>query len=335
MAKWFNILNYVAVMFLLLMLGIFYRQNEVNRVEYDTERLSYAIESAAEAAFIFAMGSGDLGVSYLDVDSVSLTPSFSLDVFEEMIALNYGMSICAETKAYIEEFIPGAILACNDGYYVTRLGSLDGDVEAAAPGQLGLYWSVKNPYIIETKTAAEETAISVRINSEDWIKSSYKDGVYSLTYGDSYADEELGGTLTHENVQRCINSTLSNAFAYCIDKTADMRGKPRYNVYLPPLTTATGINNIAGPSFIIVLQGADFTGEAKVQEAVISGFKTTKKVYLVGFIDEDGMKRYCYEGQLPEEMEAAATGFFYTPEEAAQAGYLPSYQYLQRPIGGS
>ena len=52
----------------------------------------------------------------------------------------------------------------------------------------------------------------------------------------------------------------------------------------------------------------------------------------IGFMDYDGNKRYCYESQLPNDLLGNVESFFNSTEEAAKAGYLPAYLYLQMKI---
>lgn len=337
---WYGIFNCIALGMLLIMISIFYVQMNTMQTEYDTNRLNQVISYAGEAAFMETLNVGDINLNYTDMSNVVLNPTYCLDVFEEMVCLNYGMATSLENKQYIEECIPSALLAANDGYYITLLSEVDTSVDEVIGEEYGFKWSVKLPYTVTHTTTNPATnvmtndAISVRLNSEKWIKASKATpgSTLSLTYGDSYSDESVKGILTRKIVQRNINSTLTNALARNIDLVSSIRGDVNYNIYLPASQTSSGINDITGPSLIILLQGADFSAQAKVEEAVISGLRAVRKVHVVGFTDIDGKKRYCYEGQLPEELRGTIESFFNSVEEAARCGYLPSYTYITNKI---
>lgn len=325
---WFGIFNIIALGLLSLMMGIFYTQTETMKKEYDTHRLNYALTYSAEAAFMETLNVGDVNLSYTNMSDVELDPTYCLDIFEAMMCLNYGMSDNEENRLYIESCIPTAVLACNDGYYITLLTDVN-QYDEGTQKEEGFKWSPKLPYTVECPNGE----ISVRLNSQQWIKvTSNSNDTLSLLYGNSYADDAVSGLLSKEIVSRSINSTLTNAIARNIDYVGSLRGGVNYSIYLPARQTQGGINEIMGPSLLILLQGADFSGEARVEEAIIAGLKTIKKVRTIGFVDYDGLKRYCYETQLPDDLLNSAVSFFNSTEEAAKAGYAPSYQYLQKKI---
>jgi hypothetical protein len=313
---------------LLIMIAIFYIQMDTMQTEYDTNRLNQVISYAGEAAFMETLNVGDLNLQYRDMSDIVLNPTYCLDVFEEMICLNYGMATSLENKQYIEDCIPTALLAGNDGYYITLLSEVDTNVDSVIGEEYGFKWSVKLPYTV----ANHNSAISVNLNSEEWIKASNVGDTLQLKYGDSFADAEVSGILSRKTVQRSINSTLSDALARNIDQVSQLRGDVNYDIYLPASKTSSGINDITNPSLIILLQGADFSGQAVVEEAVISGIKAIKRVHVIGFRDSDGKKRYCYESQLPKELTGNVEIFFNTVEEAAKKGYIPSYTYITKKI---
>lgn len=333
MKRWFGVLNIIVTVYLMFFIVMFVRLQKNVTTDYDTERLNMSMESAAEAAFIVATASGDLGIDYTDLTSLTLSPAYCLDIFEELICLNYDMSICPENLAYVESCIPAAVLACNDGFYITEPRSKGADDDAlAATGEIGLGWSIKRPYLVEYDSAGSLTSFAVEINTEKWSKAQFAGGSFDITYGTLYSEAGAQGYLTKDLVTRRINSVITDAFASAVRQTAELRGSKPYNIYIPPVTTSHGINNVAGPSFLIVMQDADFTGDAKVEEAVLSGLRTAKKTYIIGFMDDDGVKRYCYEGQLPDSMMERADAFFYSLEDAAKAGYRPAYEYLSRKV---
>lgn len=312
----------------MVMMSIFYIQTDTMIKEYDTHRLNIAINYSAEAAFMETLGVGDVNLSYTNMSDVILDPTYCLEIFESMMCLNYGMSDSPENRFYIENCIPTAVLACNDGYYITILSDVSSN-DAIDGQEVGFKWSVKLPYTIECPNGE----IAVNLNSEDWVKATQEaNGSLTLLYGNSYADNAVSGLLSKSAVKRSINSTLTNAIARNIDLVSKIRGDVSYDIYLPATQTAAGLNDVSSPSLLILIQGADFSGQAKVDEAVIAGLKTVKEVSLIGFTDHDGKKRYCYESQLPSNLLGNVITFFNTTEEAAVAGYVPSYEYMQKKI---
>lgn len=310
----------------MVMMSIFYIQTGTMIKEYDTHRLNIAINYSAEAAFMETLSVGDVDVSYMNMSDVVLDPTYCLEIFESMMCLNYGMSDSPENRFYIENCIPTAVLACNDGYYITILSDINDGIDGQ---EIGFKWSVKLPYTIEFPNGE----IAVNLNSEEWVKATQEaNGSLTLLNGNSYADNAVSGLLSKSVVKRSINSTLTNAIARNIDLVSKIRGDVSYDIYLPATQTAAGLNDISSPSLLILIQGADFSGQAKVDEAVIAGLKTVKKVSLIGFTDSDGKKRYCYESQLPSNLLGNVITFFNTTEEAAVAGYIPSYEYMQKRI---
>jgi hypothetical protein len=326
---WFGIFNFLGLGMIMIMIIIYFKQIETIQTEYDTSRLNKAIDYAGEAAFMESLHAGNIGLSYQSMEYAVLNPAYCLDVFESLICINYGMIDSLENKQYVESCIPSAILACNDGYYLTLLSEVDTAIDNVSGGEYGFKWSFKLPYTVVS--ASGDKTISVTLGTEDWIMVSAASGVLSIKNGTSYSDAGVQGILSRKIVQRAINTTLTDALARNLDHVGDMRGGVDYDIYLPASTTSSGINNISSPSLIILLQGADFSGQAEVSEAVIAGLKTERKVRVIGFV-ENGIRRYCYEGQLPTGVSDSAEHFYDSLEEAAKAGYLPSYSYLSRKI---
>jgi hypothetical protein len=325
--NWFGIFNFLGLGMLMIMIIIYFKQMEIIQTEYDTSRLNMAIDYAGEAAFMESLHAGNIGLTYQSIDYAVLNPAYCLDVFESLICINYGMIDSLENRQYVESCIPSAILACNDGYYITLLSEVDTAIDQVTGGEYGFRWSFKLPYTV----VRDDKTISVNLSTEDWIMASAAGAVLSVRYGTSYADANVQGILSRKIVQRAINTTLTDALARNLDYVGRLRGGVDYNIYLPASMTSSGINDISSPSLIILLQGADFSGQAEVSEAVISGLRTERKIRVIGFV-EDGIKRYCYEGQYPGELSASAVEFYDSTEDAARAGYLPSYQYLSAKI---
>ncbi len=322
MKTWLSIFNLMGVGALLIIISTFYIQLDTGEKEYDTYRLNQAIEYAGEMAFCDTLSYGSNNITYLTMEHISLNPEKCLTTFEDMIALNYGMSPGKETREYIESCIPSALLAGYDGYYITLLSGND-------LWESFFHWSPKLPYVVDNGVSC----ISVCLGSENWIKVKAENGAIRITRGKSFADMEVSGILSKKVVKRAINTTLTDALSRNIDYVSKNRGIADYNIYLPAAQTGNGLNDIQSPSLIILLQNADFSGQAQVTQAVISGMKAVRKIRIVGYLDETGQKKYCYESQIPGvDMTEIAVEYFNSTEKAATAGYQPDYRYLFQKI---
>jgi len=325
MKVWSAIFNVFAVLILVMLLVVYRNTAIVHEREFQEMRLAKAVEYSAELAFLQTLEVEDLDIGYSDMASVVINPGTSLDIFETMMCLNYNMSASDENKAHIESYIPTAVLACNDGYYIATLSEVDetpnNDVQG---GEYKLKWSVKKPYVV-TKG---NTKYAVTLHNEDWIAISDSGGTPG--YGEGYINV-LGG-LNKGEVLRTVNTQIANDMQYQIDYRNFNKTSWDYKFYLPPVQTTTGVNPIEKPGLLIFMQGVDFAGTQKIDVVNVAGLKTVRKIVVVAFIDDDGNKYYCYESQLPEDMTDNAVLFYNNIDEAARDGYYPHFEYLAKPI---
>lgn len=336
------VFNFIALCCLIVMLTTFYIQLETSTTEYDTDKLSKAIEYSGEMAFNYSLSSMNNDLTYHDMNQTTLSPNLSLPAFEEMMCLNYDISICEDNLKYIEDSIATALLATNDGYYITLMSEVNETGEAHS-NTFEFNWSPKLPYTIKTYDDKDLLAseIAVRLGSEKWIRVNAN--TLEITNGTSYADigsiktspNEEGVTspsmsLNNETVSRAINTRITNAITQNIDAIAGLRSDKDYSLYIPSEQTSRGLNKIASPSLILVMKDVDFSGQARVRNAQISGLKVVKKVRIVGYLDEMNQKKYCYESQIVDNnsLNLSALAIFNTVEEAAIAGYTPDYRYI-------
>lgn len=338
MKVWSAIFNFIAVWVIVIMLGVFYNHIDVIQTDYDTAVLRQVIEYAGEAAFNTAVvQNGDIDMDYTKLGNVSLNPSESLKVFEDIVCLSYGMSISDENRAHIESYIPSAIMCAYDGYYITQL--MDDNIAE-------LQWSVKIPYTMQASKIVgglkRDYTVALRIDSEGIIviDNNTPNGLVERykEYGLGIEGAGFANSVLNKDIVRAkINTTITDALSYSIAKVSEYRGGKNYRVYLPADTTFSGINTINGPSLIILLNGGDFAGKAKVSEAAISGFKVIARNWVVGFTDHTGKKWYCYESQLTEGLVNSGGIVvndkpFSTVGEAAEKGYYPHYEYISLPF---
>lgn len=414
MKVWSSIFNIFGILILLIMMLSWRTQDKTARVDYDTERLRIATDFCAEAAFIKVKDNG----SSIDNDytglvrNVIISPDNSLDTFEEMMCYCYGMEPNEDNKARVESYIPSAILACTDGYYITKLvedwkvgeyeadgtfreftkeepynagrstyydcnGALvykgsypssykilngvtydgKGNVLDKDTGKIKVFngkrfkWSMKLPYIYYQRDNTE-------ITNPDALTDTQPVDMYAVTLDGrncvkltrvrngntfEYRDLKYEFPITNKDtITKAVNARLTDALAKNVQEVGQERGGVDYNVYLPVGQTKTGINQINGQSLIILLQGADFTGDANVTEATISGLKIVRKRPVVGFkisrynsltgTWSSYTKEYAFGDQMPtstgSKIKIQDKILFKSTGEAAKAGYNPCLNYI-------
>jgi hypothetical protein len=292
------VFNFIGLCCLIIMLTTFYIQLETSTTEYDTDRLSKAIEYSGEMAFHYSLASVNNEMSYQDMNQTTLSPNLCLPAFEEMMCLNYDISIYDENLKYIEDSIATALLATNDGYYITLMSEVNETGEKHS-NTYEFNWSPKLPYTIKTYDNNDNVAseISVRLGTEKWIRVNANTLI--ITNGTSYADigsiktsptvdgvTQPNMTLNKETVARAISTRITNAITHNIDSIAELRSDKDYTLYIPSEQTSSGLNKIDSPSLILIMKDVDYSGQAKVRNAQISGLKVIKKVRIIGYIDE-------------------------------------------------
>lgn len=378
--KYFSsIFAIIGIAILMVELSIFNNQYEVMRRDFDTERLAAAIEYAEEAAFAQSLQSGTISTDYTDIGGAICDPTNTLDVFSAIMCANYNMAITETNKQTILNSIDAACLINRDGYYIALLSEVYSETPESNT-EIGnieykFKWSPKLPfgyeitdpinatisfdlhnadlYIYDHDTGsvynskgAENKLVwyeDVKVNGGTYkIQRSETEGIYS--YIDGGTSHRFDSSVINDQVKfRVINDKIANALNYNISVVAEKRGGATYNVHLPATTTTDGINPILGNSLIVVISNADYARKANLTEAVVSGHRSTNKLYIVGF-EEDGIKYYCKNGQLPMtesgDIPTKPNGLplyivetkFLTEAEAAASGYHPHYTYLQIPL---
>ena len=71
----------IGVVILMVELSIFNNQYNLFKRDFDTARLSYAIEYAEEGAFAQSLQTGNISSDYTDLLNVTSDPTFTLDIF--------------------------------------------------------------------------------------------------------------------------------------------------------------------------------------------------------------------------------------------------------------
>ena len=224
MRTWFTLVNLVGLFCLLVIMNTIYTQLDKYNENYNEQRLAKSVEYASEAAFLNSIGTKDNNISYTDNLSVFLNSQDTLNVFDTMMELNYDLSICDASNLLIEDSIGVAVLACNDGFYLTRLAE-------TMPDQYRLYWTPKLPYCTEITG----DTYSVCLNTKEWMKVQLNsvDGTMKITSGDKYSDYQVAGILTQEVAQRVISKTLTDSITKALDDNAFLKEENEFNLYIP------------------------------------------------------------------------------------------------------
>ena len=105
-------------------LSIFNNQYNLFKRDFDTARLSYAIEYAEEGAFAQSLQTGNISSDYTDLLNVTSDPTFTLDIFANIMCANYDMAMVEENRQSVLNSIDAAVLVNTDGYYMALLSKI-------------------------------------------------------------------------------------------------------------------------------------------------------------------------------------------------------------------
>lgn len=319
MKIWSAIPNIFAVLLMFFLLIMFNNNLTAIERDFDEARLAIAVDYSTDAAFQASLEVEDLGLEYQDLGNVTINPGDSLDIFESVMCINYNISTSEANKMMVEQSIPVAVFACNDGYYITHMVEMD-------TGEYKLQWSIKKPYVVESNGKS----YAVNIYSTEWTSIQFTGGGYKLGWS------ETGGALPwgankEEYMQRVrisVNTALTKDMKYQIERRNEWRDMNQIKFFLPPAQTSGGVNPIIRPSILVLMQGVDFASKDNIMNYVgVGGVRSERRRVVVGFREGDGTY-YCYEGQLPDAKVPLIEAYFTTVDEAANAGYSPHYEYL-------
>lgn len=334
MKVWFSIANLLAIVCLIILTQITVKNIAIYEEQLNETRLIKATEYAAEAAFLNSITISENLTTYGEL-GVTLLTQDTMRTFYDMMELSYDMVRCESNDLVIEDSIAVMCLAGNDGYYIT-------DMIKDGPNTTGLKWTPKLPYSISLKRAVgtKEDTLSVSLASERWWMMSNK----KLTSGWQYSEnntiwqnpEDINGetvSLTRTFADSIVSSTLTNAIAYRLsdEKFNSRPYKDGYSVYLPAINTYTGINKISSPSLIVIISHADYS-QYKGLCSAMQGLKVSWKPKVIGYVNDYGEKKYCYEGQSSYAQGTNSIKMFDSVEAAAKAGYMPDIYALMQPV---
>lgn len=339
MKTWFCLFDLAALFILLWMVDAIYQEVGICEREYNEQRMIKSVEYASEKAFYDSVGTKSNGVDYNDPVSVIIDPERTLESFDLMMEMNYGLSISAYSDTAVEDSVAAMALMAVDGFYLARL-------QRTAEHEWRLFWTPKYPYTFWSQEGGRACTYAVTLADERWSKVwQNPDGSLGYESGDSYSDPKLGGGVTDDLRRKAISQTLTDAVAQSMEDNALFREEIRHALYFPSEGTVSGINSIKAPSFLVVMHEAAYAGIDRTLDASVTGLKVIRRIRAVGYW-KNGHKMYCMETQgVVEDINngAFAPGsgisgedardsygvrYFTTAEDAAREGYLPDYDYI-------
>lgn len=348
MKVWGAIFNIIAVLIIMLLLLVYSNMSIVIQRDFDQIRLNYAVEYATEAMFQTTLKSEDLDMDYTEIDNVKVDSSDALNIFCSMMCLSYDMAMSDENFENIENSISALALAGNDGYYIGKMYDNDSYFgDGVLVDSEKLRWSVKIPYFIKQ----DDYTYAVSFGLDDWNRVSLAKTNNSLSDVTVHASTEEGMPMgiTDELIKHTVNNQIRDSLMAEIDRKNYNGEAFNFKLYLPDTTTVNHVNSIEPPSIFLVMEGVDFASSERINALSVSGFKVTKQVNIITFIDrETNRSYYCYESQLRDEERdkcCGGTGKFHVEnyyknmKDAASAvspttgeHYSPYYDILTRKI---
>ena len=337
MRTFYTIANMIGLFILLFMIDNTYKQVNIYEEAYNELRLSKAVEYATDMAFTDSLAETDAGLSYVTSmykSSVNtpLNTANTLNSFDMIMALNYGMSLDASSYQAIEDSIGTMVLAGADGYYITNLEKI-GDNETA------LTWSLKLPYTYEIETIKNgETHVityGVTLNTESYTRVDMKKNAHtspSITQNTSFA--KSGGEMNESIRNNAVSTTLTDAITYSMEHNMINNGDELdFSVYIPSAQTMSGINQIATPTLLVIMKDSDFAGVHGTQKAALTGIRVIRKIRVLAYTDNAGNKLYSYEYQgASKNPNYTVITHYDSIEEAAKNGYHADMDYIFRKI---
>jgi hypothetical protein len=331
MRTWLIIGDVVVLVLLVFLLDATYQTMATQQEQYNETRLSRSVEYAAEAAFAAATNTQETNLSYItnidkDNYNIPLDTSEVVSTFDTVLSYCYGFAPGSEASANIEDSIGVMVLACTDGYYVLERAQ---DSENGT----GLLWTIKKPYSYELTTKdGEYVTYGLTLNTETFVRvaltgDSSVDS-YTVRTGTSY--DKTGGEVTDEIRRMAVSSILTDAARYYM--TENIGHDPEVSIFLPSAQTLSGINQIAAPSLLVIMDDCPYAGVEETGTSALTGNRLIRKVRVIGYY-RNGRALYSYEGQgAADTVSSDGVEYFDTVEEAAYAGYGPDLEYLANAI---
>lgn len=368
MRSWYALADMIGLFVLMITMVTIFNRIDIYEQEYNAQRLSKSVEYSTHAAFDKSLAQRNSDIDYNEFRTVQIDTRNTLETFEDMMCFNYNLSRTDTSRAAIEDSIRGGMLMTEDGYYLLSLQSnaneiTDDDYQLVdgkkvlteegkrkqqyidslsdsgkqdAYGWKKLMWLPKQPYIGKyNNNNGGNITVSYNLNGKTIRYINDNDHQYKKTDdGDDIIRPFLPRGEKFGVAQRtAISQTVTNALAWSVNNNDEIRGEAEFGSYVPSDQTISGINRIAAPSIMFVVQGGGYSGEVAHENVALTGIRTIKAVNVIGY-RKNGKKMYAYEWQGVSD-DPSCSGVekkFKRVEEAAEEGYAPDYEHIFNPI---
>ena len=325
MKVWTSLFNYIAIFLIILLFPCYYSLSKSLDKEFDQIRLDYQVDNATEALLYSAISVDNIELDYINPDAIIVSPGTAIDMFCNIMCFGYDMQPTAANKNAIESSICAMVLSDEYGYYIAELVEDDTSPSNGVPFMdYTLRWSPRIPYYYMQN--GNKITFSYSYDPLITAKSTATSNG-SAIYVDKVPVDKDDTTHT-DLIKARINSQISAS----IESEIDRRNKDKgfdFKFYLPYETTTMGVNPIEGPSSLVFINNATYASNYTLDSVNVGGYMASQKQYIVCF-NENGIKYYCYQQQLPIDKYGSIVTYCDTQRDACDLGYVPHYEYLSR-----
>jgi hypothetical protein len=318
MSRMFGLVNMVSFIFMSALIFAFITYMHKENDEFEQLRLAYQIDYATDAGTVAMLQTSDLGLDYAKNKYISVNPDLALDTFLTVFCFGYDMIPNTENKNLVKQYIPVAAVATFDGYYIATQRLVKNATPypegAVNDGDWDLTFAMKMPYTYINGTSQ-----------------------FALTMGMDYAWQMSGPNLSKfngippgldkVNAWHIVNKSVSDDMAFTISEFNKANPNWEHQFYIPDrLSAVSGANPIQGPSFLVLVQGLDFTTPRKISGFSISGSRIDN-ARMVAAYTRNATRYYSYVDKMPGGV--MLENLYSTVKEAALAGYYADQVYMQ------
>lgn len=339
MKTWASVFNVIALLVLCMLLTVYFNLSRMCERDLDQIIYNYAVRQATEAMFCETLTSEDIDMDYDDRGYLAINSSNALETYCRVLCYNYDIAISEENFAAIRNSIKVCALCGFDGFYVAQTFATDSieDNEITKDGY-DLSFGLKHPYTIEA-------------NGNIYMLNTYNESYTFLSADQDNADRVVISSvygypagITSDLVQRGINNCVRSAVLEELENAKNVNGdETDFRLYLPEVTTLTGVNPVRPPCVLLIADSMDFVSDIKITATAVSGYTVVMPTYVIGIKDvKTGKYYYCYETQMnsAEESSFEVVDYFSDIETAAAAEtpagdgthYAPHFDLMTRKI---
>lgn len=331
MSRHFWAFNLVAVIVIASLLFGYMIYIKKEREEIEQLKLSYAVDYASDAAAMAMLKTGSLEMDYSKSKSVTVDPQLALDTFLEVFCFNYNLQPTKDNMALIKDYIPAAVVAGYDGYYLAsqqlvKNGGGNYPETDLYNGEWDVVFGMKIPYIYNYNSV--KYALNMGLDSTIALSGTNMTRLQGLP-------PTSAGTMSQTDARALINDIVSNKMANTINQVNVDNPNWKNSFFIPSrLTNLKGVNPIEGPSFIILVQGVTLTTSRPISGFSVAGSRIDAARMVVGYTAKNGMKYYAYADHAPPSVEedpvngVKVEALFANLREAASAGYYFDPNYI-------